>query len=346
VDSTTRSRLASIRTQLPGAACCLAAAAWLVSACGAGSNTVPPFASALQGGGGGFAAPAVAAEPAKETRTVLTLRPEADAALATRAPYVVGMDPSGLAAPIDRGLRIHFSRPMRRSTVEPLFHIAPDVAGPLAWTDDRTLQFSPVAFAYDTTYEVSIGGMSMEGDRLLGQHVWTFTTRSRPPQATYPFTLTFDDCGTSEQIHSILDALDDKGMRAIFFPTGACRDQFPWLVPTLMAHGHQVCNHTYSHLELTKYSSPVVVSQIANGVSGRQTGCWTFRPPYGAWDGPRGRIAAAAASLGYRVLMWDVDTRDWAGTPADTMVRGIRARGGIVLFHLHGRNTVAAIRSL
>jgi peptidoglycan/xylan/chitin deacetylase (PgdA/CDA1 family) len=59
-----------------------------------------------------------------------------------------------------------------------------------------------------------------------------------------------------------------------------------------------------------------------------------------------GRVAAAAASLGYRIQLWDVDTRDWAGTPADVMVAMIRARGGVVLMHMHGAHTVEAIRTL
>jgi peptidoglycan/xylan/chitin deacetylase (PgdA/CDA1 family) len=132
-------------------------------------------------------------------------------------------------------------------------------------------------------------------------------------------------------------------MNAIFFPTGLCRDTYPWLVPTLKAHGYLVCNHTYSHPVLTKLANRSIAAEIAGGV---HAGCNLFRPPYGAWDGPRGRIAAIAASQGYQVLMWDVDTRDWAGTSAQAMVAGIHARGGIVLMHMHGIHTVEAILSL
>ena len=75
-------------------------------------------------------------------------------------------------------------------------------------------------------------------------------------------------------------------------------------------------------------------------------GCPYFRPPYGAWDGPRGRVARIAAEFGLSVLMWDVDTRDWAGAEAAAMASIVRARGGVILFHLHGAHTVEALEAL
>ena len=76
------------------------------------------------------------------------------------------------------------------------------------------------------------------------------------------------------------------------------------------------------------------------------------KPVYSRWEGgplsfgPRGRIALIAAQFGLRVLLWDVDTRDWAGAGAATMVAAVRARGGVVLFHLHGLHTLEAVQAL
>jgi hypothetical protein len=45
-------------------------------------------------------------------------------------------------------------------------------------------------------------------------------------------------------------------------------------------------------------------------------------------------------------MIWDVDTRDWAGTSAADMVTAIHARGGVVLMHMHGVHTTEAILSV
>ena len=154
-------------------------------------------------------------------------------------------------------------------------------------------------------------------------------------------TLTFDDCGTAAQIEAVDAALAEVHRHAMFFITGQCRDHFPWLVATLLAQGHLVCNHTYSHPDLRRLSNAAVRSEISGGV---MAGCPYFRPPYGAWDGPRGRIARIAAEFGLQPMLWDVDSRDWAGAPADRIAAVAKARGGVVLLHLHGANTPEAVR--
>jgi peptidoglycan/xylan/chitin deacetylase (PgdA/CDA1 family) len=251
--------------------------------------------------------------------------------------------PAALHAPIDAQILLQFSQAMDRGSVQRSFRIEPDVAGSFDWADERTMAFHPDApLAYRTTYRVVVAGFPAIGRRLVAAGSFSFSTVWPPPQVPFPFTLTFDDCGTAAQIQAILDALADRGLQAIFFPTGQCRDQYPWLISTLLAAGHRVCNHTYSHPDLSRLSAGAIRAEILRGVS---VDCDLFRPPYGAMD-RSGRVAGVAASLGYRVQIWDVDTRDWAGTPADVMVAMIRAKGGVVLFHMHGRNTVEAVRTL
>ena len=258
------------------------------------------------------------------------------------APIVIASGPTGTWTAIDASVAVVFSQPMRRETVEGSFRIHPQVDVTAQWLDDRSVVFKPIALAYQTTYSIEVGGAARDGGSAPPT-TWTFTTSGRPLPTASPFLLTFDDCGTQQQIQAILAALAARGLPAIFFPTGLCRDSYPWLVDTLLQHGYRVCNHTYSHPFLTRLSNAAIATEIANGV---HAGCDLFRPPYGDWDGPRGRVAAIAATLGYRVQMWDVDSRDWAGTSATIMVAMIRARGGIVLMHMHGRHTVEAILML
>jgi len=246
-------------------------------------------------------------------------------------------------APLDATVTLLFSTPVDPAAAQRSFQIVPAVAGEIQWPDPLTLAFRPLSpLAYSTTYEVSASAPPAGGSGPEGGGRFAFTTVSPAPARQVPYTLTFDDCGSADGIHAILEALADRGLHAIFFPTGRCRDQFPWLLPTLVAAGHRVCNHTYSHPVLPRLSDAAIANEIRRGAA---VDCNLLRPPYGSLD-RAGRVKAVAASLGYRLQLWDVDTRDWAGTPADVMVAMIRARGGVVLFHMHGTHTVEAIRQL
>jgi peptidoglycan/xylan/chitin deacetylase (PgdA/CDA1 family) len=252
--------------------------------------------------------------------------PIANAAAAT-APTARAAAPGPPAGP---------PQPRARATTPPLvasgFHVL--VQSPLLKLADRIPRPPPVEVPYelrpiDSSVPVFIphGSAAPVPNALPGHSV--------------DVTLTFDDCGSAAQIQAVVDALASVHRKGIFFITGQCRDHFPWLVATLQAGGHQVCNHTYSHPDLRRLSNAAIRSEIGRGVL---AGCPYFRPPFGAWDGPRGRIARIAAEFGLQPMLWDIDSRDWAGAPAGQIATLAQARGGIVLLHLHGASTAEAIR--
>ena len=164
-----------------------------------------------------------------------------------------------------------------------------------------------------------------------------------PPTPALNVVITVDDCGPPETMRQIIAVIAQKKLPAIFFPTGRCRDANPWLVPEIQSHGYQVCNHTYSHVPLTGVWGAQLWNEVAGGV---HAGCNLLRPPYGAWDGARGRVAQTAAAQGYRIFLWDIDTGDWAGTSADFMLNQIRGHSGVVLMHFQGLHTLEALQQL
>ena len=58
-----------------------------------------------------------------------------------------------------------------------------------------------------------------------------------------------------------------------------------------------------------------------------------FAPPYGEVDR---RVVAAADALGYRTIMWTIDTIDWQEPSVETTIARVMNKaqnGGIVLMH-------------
>ena len=154
--------------------------------------------------------------------------------------------------------------------------------------------------------------------------------------------LTFDDSGPFAQ--GILDTMAQYGAKGIFFPNGNWANANPALIERMRNEGHLVCNHTYDHANLTTLSAEGVRSEILGGAG--VGSCNLLRPPYGAHNSS---VDSIAASLGYSIYMWDIDTRDWARRydSGDQEILNIvlsQARpGAVVLMHMHVDQTLEAL---
>ena len=193
----------------------------------------------------------------------------------------------------------------------------------------------------------------------------TVTHRVPPdvPAATYARTyscgnrtpyvwLTFDDYGSTAQVRSILSTLRRNDVRALVFPIGTWARANPSLISAMKRDGQVVDNHTATHANLSTASDATVLWQIDHGAT-PSTMVRLLRPPYGAGAFST-RLTALAASRGYGLCFWTVDTRDWAGSTTSQMVQKVRdgdamtppaEAGGVILMHLHGRHTAAGLQS-
>jgi peptidoglycan/xylan/chitin deacetylase (PgdA/CDA1 family) len=96
--------------------------------------------------------------------------------------------------------------------------------------------------------------------------------------------LTFDD-GPTEYSTDILALLKDKGVKATFFVMGIDVEANPGLARAIVADGHELGNHTYTHSDMTLAGWDTVVSEVertdaairAAGYAGKIH----FRPPFG-----------------------------------------------------------------
>ncbi len=69
--------------------------------------------------------------------------------------------------------------------------------------------------------------------------------------------LTFDDGPSPVYTREILDLLHQYQAKATFFVLGEKVEQYPELVRAMIRDGHEVGNHTFDHVRLTKASQRV-----------------------------------------------------------------------------------------
>jgi peptidoglycan/xylan/chitin deacetylase (PgdA/CDA1 family) len=164
---------------------------------------------------------------------------------------------------------------------------------------------------------------------------WGIYTRVRA--AANEVYLTFDDGPNPEHTPRVLDLLSRHGARATFFLQGELVEAHGGLVEEIVARGHALGNHSYSHVPFDRLSLRKQADEIqrTNDLLQRFDGrtCHAFRPPYG-------RLPLATIALctlwRQRVALWTHDSNDFALAASDIVDRFSRLRvqpGDIVLFH-------------
>lgn len=145
--------------------------------------------------------------------------------------------------------------------------------------------------------------------------------------------LTFDDGPIPEATPYILDVLDRFGIKATFFMVGDNAVKYPSLYQEVKARGHRIGNHTFNHIGGLKWSAWKYLGNVRKAENVLRTGL-LFRPPHG-WMGPfQYRIMR---HTGWRVVMWDLVTRDYSKrlTAQDVLqnVKRYTRPGSIITFH-------------
>jgi len=158
--------------------------------------------------------------------------------------------------------------------------------------------------------------------------------------------LTFDD-GPGKYTGKVLDLLAAHNARATFFVIG--QNITPEIRPQLVrmvAEGHEIGNHTWSHPQLTALPPGKLTAEMArtNRLIKAYTGVepHTLRPPYGMTNA---KVAQEAKRQGLAQILWTIDTNDWRESKTDVVVKRVRAAkpGAIVLLHETKATTVAGI---
>ncbi|HPD92120.1 MAG: polysaccharide deacetylase family protein [Rhodobacter sp.] len=149
--------------------------------------------------------------------------------------------------------------------------------------------------------------------------------------------LTFDDGPTAGQTEALIALLASRGVRATFFVTGQQAESLPAETRALVAAGHVLGNHAFSHrrMVLARPSwvrQELALTDAAIRAAG-QTGPILFRPPYGK---KLFVLPWVLARQGRLTIMWDVEPDSDPAADADTIAREALAGarpGSIILLH-------------
>lgn len=160
--------------------------------------------------------------------------------------------------------------------------------------------------------------------------------------------ITFDDGPHPENTPRLLDMLRARNIKATFYVIGRSVEMYPQIVRRMVAEGHEIGNHTWTHRNLTSLSDSSIRMEMdrtrdviisACGVTPR-----TMRPPYGALR--ESQRAWIFKEYGYPTIMWSVDPKDWQRPGVSVVASRIldnTHNGSIVLAHDLHKPTVDAM---
>ncbi|MCI3927013.1 polysaccharide deacetylase family protein [Paenibacillus sp. TRM 82003] len=149
---------------------------------------------------------------------------------------------------------------------------------------------------------------------------------------------TFDDGPNPEYTEAFLDVFREVGGRATFYMIGERMRDHPELVRKVLAEGHEIGNHTYTHPNLTELTPEEAKREIGEAeaaireATGRKPA--TFRPPYFGYNDT---VAELCASEAYRVIgAANPGARDWETPGVEHILEHSRPHlrpGAVLLFH-------------
>jgi peptidoglycan/xylan/chitin deacetylase (PgdA/CDA1 family) len=233
---------------------------------------------------------------------------------------------------------------------------------------DEANSFIHLNSEYDSDTDSDIGHNVDEDAEVYGGDTIASATPSEPPvqiasaspdnnsiratrirSTSTKIAVTFDD-GPAPYTERILDVLEQYDSRATFFVTGSRILFHPEIVSRAFEMGNEVANHSWSHRSFPRLNDAAIQNEL-------QRTCNTirevlgfsppiFRPPYGATND---RVVRVAGEMGYAVIKWTLDPKDWRYRNADIIYNSVMSRvegGSVILLHDVHPTTADAVELL
>jgi peptidoglycan-N-acetylmuramic acid deacetylase len=165
--------------------------------------------------------------------------------------------------------------------------------------------------------------------------------------------LTFDEADEFGTTRRIIGILERAHVRASFFLTGRYIRANRGITRRLAAHGHLLCNHSWSHPDMVMkaWSRSAFTSEIrateraCHAATGGKLARF-FRPPFGTYSA---RTLQLAGQLGYATVFWSFAHYDYdegAQPPVSVTLQRILSAGypgAVYLLHASSRSNVNAL---
>ncbi len=164
--------------------------------------------------------------------------------------------------------------------------------------------------------------------------------------------LTFDDGPDPARTPRILQILADAGIKATFFEIGKNAAAHPEISRRVLAAGHTVGSHTFSHPNMSRIPESHAETEVESGDAsvslalGMKPGELPFfRFPYGAKTTVEQDFVQRR---GNTTFFWNMDSQDWKIRDPHRLFLNVlaeldRAKRGIILFHDIHEQTVIVL---
>lgn len=141
----------------------------------------------------------------------------------------------------------------------------------------------------------------------------------------------------NEYLPKMLETLKKHNVKATFFLEGRWTQNNPDLAKMIVAAGHEIGNHSYTHPDLKvssdqKTKEEIVKTNEVIEATTEQKVKW-FAPPSGSY---RDQTVNIAEGQGLLTVMWTVDTIDWQKPSPETIINRVVNKvenGSMVLMH-------------
>jgi len=202
----------------------------------------------------------------------------------------------------------------------------------------------------------NVGSLNNERESMLGRGIRPMNEVVRGAPGRRQIALTFDAGAGADALPELLAAFRHASVKCTFFLSGEWVQRYPNSAKQIVADGHEIGNHSWSHPDLTTLSDRDISWEITRADAaiqpfyGRSTRP-LFRAPFGARNK---RVLKVVDALQYRSIYWSFDSLDSVGAPKSStfIIARVTAQpdqvldGAIVLFHVGNESTAHALPNI